>query len=680
MIVDKILQGIPDKRQDKDTTSLKFKEDLIEFFYSNEWRDKVCLEVGTNRGYTTRILSFLFKKVISLEYDADLINFAKDINKDRDNIEFIQKDVYQSEWNFGGIDVVFIDCMHEYVNVMHDIKKSIELVKPHDELILVFDDYGLPKPPGRDKDVKDAVDQYLSEHPTFELVRYVGEEKGSDCRPGKLLKAEEGIICRYRNVSPQMFWRILDNKVYAVNEMGRLGFSESDGLRISDEYLNEQNFIVMRSCHGLGDWGIISAMPRLLKEKYPNCKVFVPSPKLLEKLFGKTSEWDSWSNPFSHVENIFLNNPYVDDFIDSFEGDIYHDHYRIYDLNNIDTPLIKQMLKFWQFSEDEMKDCMPELYWSDEEKKLGDEIINQYAANLEFACLLISDRYDYTMDKEMRAVMDENIPHFYWTERPIEQTSFSDIYRAMDLRHVPIRIQLYIKSQAKYNVGNQVGTSQLLVRYNPVHSIQRQFPLAHNFVDNENLISNEEKRLLLRGLPDKTESKTTTSLKFKGDFYDYFKGKSEDLSILEIGSSLGHSTKMLSSLFKRVIAVDNLEYRHQESKKLNPNDDNVEYIVMDVYSQTWSFKNIDAVFIDCVHDYPHVKSDINNSLKLLQSSGYLIFDDYGLFPEIKKAVDEYIVDGKLKIVEKIGHYKNAYYPTTQNKVLRDREGVICQVV
>ena len=50
----------------------------------------------------------------------------------------------------------------------------------------------------------------------------------------------------------------------------------------------------------------------------------------------------------------------------------------------------------------------------------------------------------------MRAVMDENIPHFYWTERSIEQTSFSDIYRAMDLRHVPIRIQLYIKSPAKY--------------------------------------------------------------------------------------------------------------------------------------------------------------------------------------------------------------------------------------
>jgi predicted O-methyltransferase YrrM len=191
-----ILKGIPDKRQDKDTTSLKFKEDLIEFFGEN-WKDKTCLEIGTNRGYTTRILSSLFKKVITCEYDWDLLQFAKDINKDRNNIDFVQKDVYRSEWDFGNIDVVFIDCVHEYENVMHDIHKSIQLTKPNGELILIFDDYGLPKPPGRLKDVKDAVDQYLEEHPSFELVKYVGEDKGSDCRPGKILKAEEGIICKF---------------------------------------------------------------------------------------------------------------------------------------------------------------------------------------------------------------------------------------------------------------------------------------------------------------------------------------------------------------------------------------------------------------------------------------------------------------------------------------------------
>jgi len=281
-----ILKGIPDKRQDKDTTSLKFKRDLIEFF-GEDWKDKTCLEIGTNRGYTTRILSFLFKKVISCENDWDLLKFAEDVNKDRDNIEFLQMDVYQSNWNFENISVVFIDCVHEYPNVMHDIQKSVGLVKLNEELILVFDDYGLPKPPHREKDVKDAVDHCVNEYPTFDLVKYVGEEKGSDCRPGKLLKAEEGVICRYRNVPLQTFWRIVDNQVHPVHETEYIGFEKSEGLRIPDEYLDNQEFMVMRTAHGIGDWGIISAMPRLLKEKYPNSKVVVPSKKLLKKLFGQ---------------------------------------------------------------------------------------------------------------------------------------------------------------------------------------------------------------------------------------------------------------------------------------------------------------------------------------------------------------------------------------------------------
>ena len=61
-----ILKGIPDKRQDKNTTSLKFKQDMIEFL-GDDYKDKICLEIGAHRGYTTRILSFLFKEVISCE-------------------------------------------------------------------------------------------------------------------------------------------------------------------------------------------------------------------------------------------------------------------------------------------------------------------------------------------------------------------------------------------------------------------------------------------------------------------------------------------------------------------------------------------------------------------------------------------------------------------------------------
>ena len=57
--MNKILENIPDKREYKETTSLKFKKDLIECF-SDIGKDLTVLEVGTNHGHTTRILSFIF--------------------------------------------------------------------------------------------------------------------------------------------------------------------------------------------------------------------------------------------------------------------------------------------------------------------------------------------------------------------------------------------------------------------------------------------------------------------------------------------------------------------------------------------------------------------------------------------------------------------------------------------
>ena len=74
-----------------------------------------------------------------------------------------------------------------------------------------------------------------------------------------------------------VFFRINDNKLFSAGEVETLGFNESDGYRIPDDYLEKQEFVVMRTCHGLGDWILLSAMPRLLKEKYPKCKVHLPS-------------------------------------------------------------------------------------------------------------------------------------------------------------------------------------------------------------------------------------------------------------------------------------------------------------------------------------------------------------------------------------------------------------------
>ena len=283
-----------------------------------------------------------------------------------------------------------------------------------------------------------------------------------------------------------IFWRIVDNKVHPVQETEQLGFEKSEGLRIPDEYLDKQEFMVMRTAHGIGDWGIISAMPRLLKEKYPNCKVYVPSKKLLKKLYGQDH---------NNVHVVFDNNPFVDEFVDGIDGDVFHDHYRIYNKDNTDIPLLKQMLEFWQFTEKEMSDSQPEMYWSFEEQELGDSIIQEYVDNKEFGCLLISDRFGTQYGKHHQKTYDKDVqnftnifteyqlPYFYYTSNPISVTPFDWIDKILDMKYIDLRIQLYIKSKAKINLSNQCGTNHLVVRYSKCFESQRQFPLAHNFLE-----------------------------------------------------------------------------------------------------------------------------------------------------------------------------------------------------
>ena len=280
-----------------------------------------------------------------------------------------------------------------------------------------------------------------------------------------------------------IFWRVYNNKLYDVEVVDRLGFNTSDPSYIPDEYLEKQEFVVLRTAHGLGDWGIISAIPRLLKEKYPKCKVYIPSTKLLQKLFGEYAQmWSSWGNPFENSQHIFKNNPYVDDFVDSVDGDIFHDHYRIYNTKHSEIPLTQQILKFWQFNEDEYQDYQPELYFTDDEIQLGNGIIKEHTDG-EFGTLLLSDRYESDTDNKIAKVLKDNdIPYFYWTSIPIKETSCNFIKKALDLRHVHPRIQLYIKSKAKLNVGNQCGVNDSVCRYTKTYTVPRSNDLRENFI------------------------------------------------------------------------------------------------------------------------------------------------------------------------------------------------------
>jgi hypothetical protein len=302
-----------------------------------------------------------------------------------------------------------------------------------------------------------------------------------------------------------IFWRVLDNRLYNVGEVNRLGFEESEGLRIPDEYLDQLQFMVMRGAQGLGDWGIISAMPRLLKQKYPTCKVYIPSPFFLGNLFNQPNE-STWQNPYENVYNVFKGNPYIDGFKDFMLGEVFHDHYRIYDKNKKDIPLIKQMLKFWQFNNDEIKDYYPDLYFTKEEKQFGDEIIKEFLGNNEFAGLLITNRFESqggrydekTNRKLMNKLLDKfsDLPFVYWTYKKPKDLDIS-FKKGFDLRNVPTRIQLYIRTNAKINIGTHCGFLDCVSRYSKVYQIQRVFPLNQNVLENEVYVNKENYKEVL---------------------------------------------------------------------------------------------------------------------------------------------------------------------------------------
>ena len=269
------------------------------------------------------------------------------------------------------------------------------------------------------------------------------------------------------------FYRIYNNQLSLAGNTKRLGFNSNNPMFIPDEYLEKKEFIVMRTCHGIGDWCLISGLPRLLKEKYPDCKIYIPSSTMLKNIYGNIlNNWGYGTYDCSQItHDIFLNNPYVDSFIDSFEGEIFHDHYRIYDENNDKIPLSEQMLKFWQFKKKEYLDSTPDIYFSKEEKSFGDKILGSLK---NFGYISVSSTYGTTANtKVLRDKIKEygDITWFYYGENPIEDTDLNFIKKYISIKpmNLNIRQQMYLKCQAIVNVGNETGMALWGAKYSDTY-------------------------------------------------------------------------------------------------------------------------------------------------------------------------------------------------------------------
>jgi len=186
---DDILDEVKHRDTAKYTVSRKFKRDILENFTTDEYKDKTCLELGTSQGQTTRILSHIFKKVITIEINDWNIEQAHITCKGRDNIEIRKFDLYKDVWDFPkDVAVVFIDANHTYEGVMSDVLNSL---RNFNDPILIFDDYGLPN-----GGIKPVVDQLIMEK-KLKIVKRIGEEPQDLVHAaGREFVDIEGVICR----------------------------------------------------------------------------------------------------------------------------------------------------------------------------------------------------------------------------------------------------------------------------------------------------------------------------------------------------------------------------------------------------------------------------------------------------------------------------------------------------
>ena len=123
------------------TCSDEMINDIKTFFYHKH--NLQIAEIGSYKGYTTKVLSNIFSKVYAIDNNIEFINFNKVYNKDRTNIEYIILDIYKDNWNIlpNDIDIVFIDADHTFDGCKKDIINSINQFT--NLQYIIFDDYGV---------------------------------------------------------------------------------------------------------------------------------------------------------------------------------------------------------------------------------------------------------------------------------------------------------------------------------------------------------------------------------------------------------------------------------------------------------------------------------------------------------------------------------------------------------
>jgi len=182
----KIVDKVSHKNQFKNSTSRKFKRDLIDYFTENKYSKFV--ELGCCHGDTTAVASTLFDSVLGYDFNESNIEYATKLCSAYDNVTIKLKDCINEEWEFETPDVIFFDHVHDRGGIETGLDK---IKKMYPNAIVVMDDYGHIM-----NTVKPAIDN-LIETKQIEVLKFIGENVGYKASNGKAFVNVEGLIFKF---------------------------------------------------------------------------------------------------------------------------------------------------------------------------------------------------------------------------------------------------------------------------------------------------------------------------------------------------------------------------------------------------------------------------------------------------------------------------------------------------
>lgn len=178
--------------------------------------------------------------------------------------------------------------------------------------------------------------------------------------------------------------------------------------------------------------------------------------------------------------------------------------------------------------------------------------------------------------------------------------------------------------------------------------------------------------------PDKKDDAWTTSSRFKRDLLELFPHSRSD-TVLELGSHVGHCTRVLSRLFGAVIAVEHSEAVLEKNIQHTNDLSNIVHLHLHTVLDDWgvfSRSRISAVFVDAAHDYHSVRSDVERALALPHVHT-IVLDDYGAERGVRAAVSDIIAAGHARMRRYIGESPGWSF---SGRVVDEWEGIVLDPV